>query len=76
VVGDYDAVKGEEVHAFVQLKPDTTLTTAQLLRHCRERLADYKCPRKVTVLAELPVSSTGKVLKRTLKEGAKGHPVQ
>ncbi|WP_287127853.1 long-chain fatty acid--CoA ligase [Candidatus Cyanaurora vandensis] len=75
VVGDFDAVKGESVHAFIQLQPETSLTSLQIIQHCRQFLADYKCPRQVTFLPELPRSATGKVLKRVLKEGLKGHSV-
>jgi len=75
VVGEFDAVRGETVHAFVQCKPGTTVTALQLIVHCRQQLADYKCPRQVTFLETLPMSPTGKILKRTLKEGLKGHPL-
>jgi len=75
VVGAYDAVKGELVHAFVQLKPGGEVAPLQIISHCRELLADYKCPRRVDILPELPRSVTGKVLKRVLKEGLKGHPI-
>jgi long-chain acyl-CoA synthetase len=76
VVGEYDALRGEVVHAFVEPAPGGTADSAELIRYCRERLAEYKCPRRVTVLAELPRSTTGKVLKRVLKEGFKGHPAE
>lgn len=75
VVGEYDELRGEVVHAFIEPVPGHTLESKDLIRYCRERLAEYKCPRRVTVLAELPRSTTGKILKRVLKEGFKGHPV-
>ncbi|AGY56499.1 long-chain-fatty-acid--CoA ligase [Gloeobacter kilaueensis] len=75
VVGEFDELRGEVVHAFVEAVGDQDFPDAQeIIRYCRERLADYKCPRRVTVLAELPRSTTGKILKRVLKEGFKGHP--
>jgi acyl-CoA synthetase (AMP-forming)/AMP-acid ligase II len=39
-----------------------------VVEYCREALADYKRPRKVTFLAELPRNPTGKILKRELRE--------
>lgn len=72
VVGDYDDLKGEVVHAFVEPNPGQAPESKELIRFCRERLAEYKCPRRVTVLDELPRSTTGKILKRVLKEGFKG----
>ncbi|WP_218081472.1 long-chain-fatty-acid--CoA ligase [Anthocerotibacter panamensis] len=75
VVGDFDPLKGELVHAFVQLRPGAAVTPLQLIAHCRTLLADYKCPRKIDILLDLPRSATGKVLKRVLKEGLKGHPI-
>ncbi|MBW4698630.1 MAG: long-chain fatty acid--CoA ligase [Aphanocapsa lilacina HA4352-LM1] len=77
VVGEFDELRGEVVHAFVEPIPEQEPPEAQeIIRYCREKLADYKCPRRVTVMAELPRSTTGKILKRVLKEGFKGHPTQ
>jgi long-chain acyl-CoA synthetase len=75
VVGDFDEMRGEIVHGFVEVMPGSEPTPSELLRHSRERLAEYKCPRRITILPELPRSNTGKVLKRVLKEGFKGHPI-
>jgi long-chain acyl-CoA synthetase len=58
---------GEDVAAFVTLQPGATVDPAALIDHCRERLAAYKYPRRVTVLATLPKSATGKVLKGLLR---------
>ena len=68
VVGVPDAELGEEVAAFVVLKPGAAATSPDaLVRHCRERLAGFKYPRRVTLVATLPRSSTGKVLKARLE---------
>lgn len=75
VVGEYDSLRGEVVHAFVEKVPQSVPEDKELIRYCRERLAEYKCPRHITVLDELPRSTTGKILKRVLKEGLKGYPV-
>jgi long-chain acyl-CoA synthetase len=57
---------GEEIAAFVTLRTAVAAEPAALIAHCRERLAGYKYPRTVTVLAALPKSATGKVLKGQL----------
>jgi len=66
VIGVPHAELGEEVAAFVVLRSGARATTNDLIEHCRERLAGYKYPRRVTLVAALPRSSTGKVLKAKL----------
>jgi acyl-CoA synthetase (AMP-forming)/AMP-acid ligase II len=63
------AVEGnEEVVAFVELVAGATVTAAELIDWCGERLAPYKRPAEVKVLAALPAASTGKILKHRLRE--------
>jgi acyl-CoA synthetase (AMP-forming)/AMP-acid ligase II len=69
VVGIPHDVLGEDVAAFVVVRPGTTLPSEELQRFLGERLADYKVPRSVTFLDELPRNATGKVVKRLLVEG-------
>ncbi|HKQ63843.1 MAG TPA: AMP-binding protein [Methylomirabilota bacterium] len=59
---------GEEVAAFVALRPDGRATPDELVAHCRERLAAFKYPRRLVVLDSLPKSPTGKVLKGKLSQ--------
>jgi long-chain acyl-CoA synthetase len=59
---------GEEVAAFVALRPDSVATPDELVTHCRERLAAFKYPRRLVVLDSLPKSPTGKVLKGKLSQ--------
>jgi long-chain acyl-CoA synthetase len=68
VVGVPHPDLGEEVVAFVTLRAGA-VDPAALIAHCRERLAGYKYPRRVTVLDALPKSATGKVLKTQLTSG-------
>jgi fatty-acyl-CoA synthase len=70
VVGVPDPEWGEALHAFVVLRDGHALTEQEVIAYCRDGLADYKRPRKVTFLAELPRNPTGKVLKRELREQA------
>ena len=75
VVGVPDAVFGEEVIAFVKPRDGTVLAEADILHVCREHLHVLKCPRRVFVVAELPVGPSGKLLKQELRrrfaEGAR-----
>ena len=69
VVGKKDASRGEVVVAFVILKEGQTATPEELRDFARNQgLAQWKCPREVTVVDDLPRSPTGKVLKRVLAE--------
>jgi long-chain acyl-CoA synthetase len=63
VVGTPHAELGEEVAAFVTLRPGTGAVADELVTFCRERLAAFKYPRRVSIVAELPKSATGKILK-------------
>ncbi|MGH7402889.1 MAG: class I adenylate-forming enzyme family protein [Candidatus Rokuibacteriota bacterium] len=67
VVGVAHAELGEEVAAFVTLRPDARAAAEELVAFCRERLAGYKYPRRITIVGELPKSATGKILKAKLK---------
>jgi len=58
---------GEVPKAFVVLKPNVDLTVETLYAHCRERLAGFKCPRRIEFVDELPKTSTGKILKYVLR---------
>jgi len=66
VVGLPHPELGEEVAAFVALRPGARANAAALTAYCRDRLAAFKYPRSVTVVKALPRSATGKVLKAQL----------
>jgi fatty-acyl-CoA synthase len=68
VVGVPDPEWGETLRAFIVLRHGADLTEGEVIDYCRQTLADFKRPRKVTFLAELPRNPTGKVLKRELRE--------
>ena len=57
---------GEEVAAFVVLRPGGLAEPAELIAYCRERLATFKSPRRVSIVDQLPRGATGKVLKSRL----------
>jgi long-chain acyl-CoA synthetase len=68
VIGIPDERLGEEVKAFVVLKPASQVTEAELVDWCREQMAAFKYPRSIEFRAALPLSPTGKILKRELKQ--------
>lgn len=68
VIATRDARQGEAVKALVVLKPGAVLDVAGLIAWCREAMAVYKAPRFVEFVAELPKSSTGKILWRELQQ--------
>jgi long-chain acyl-CoA synthetase len=75
VVGIPDAALGEEVAAFVTLRPDAQAGPDELVAHCRGRLAAFKYPRRVSIMSELPKGATGKVLKWQLAARAAAGPL-
>ncbi len=68
VVGAPDAYRGETVVAFVSAVDGVTLDLVALNAHCRERLAAYKCPATIHVVAELPKTETGKITRAVLAQ--------
>ena len=60
--------RGETLKAYVVTKPGETLTVAELVAHCREKLANYKVPKFFEFRDELPKTMVGKVLRRVLRE--------
>ncbi|MFF0750974.1 long-chain fatty acid--CoA ligase [Streptomyces sp. NPDC004267] len=66
VVGVPHESHGEEVKAFVVLKPGAEATPAELVAWGREQMAGHKYPRVVEIVTALPMTATGKILKREL----------
>jgi len=67
VIGVDDEQYGQRLAAFVVLEPGGSATPDALKQHIRENLANYKVPREITVLDELPRGSTGKILRAELQ---------
>jgi long-chain acyl-CoA synthetase len=67
VVGVAHGELGEEIAAFVALRPGMRATGEELVAFCRDRLASFKYPRQVSIVADLPKSATGKILKSLLR---------
>ncbi len=68
VIGVPDDKFGEALLAFVVLKPDTALELDEMIDFCRDRIAGYKIPRKLEVIAEMPRNPSGKILKKELRK--------
>ncbi len=59
---------GEQVHAIVRLNEGDEATEGELISHCKQLIANYKCPRSVDFRSEpLPLSGAGKILKKDLR---------
>jgi long-chain acyl-CoA synthetase len=68
VIGIPDEEFGEQVKAFVELKPGRAAAPEDILADAAHRLASYKRPRTIDIVAELPRNTMGKLLKRELRE--------
>lgn len=69
VLGIPDAHWGEAVHAVVILREGFSAAEGELIDHCREWLAHYKCPRKIDLRSTpMPLSGANKILKTALRE--------
>jgi acyl-coenzyme A synthetase/AMP-(fatty) acid ligase len=56
------------VAAAVVVNGDQPLTEQQIMDYCHERLAGYKCPRRVVFVDELPRNATGKIMRRGVRD--------
>jgi long-chain acyl-CoA synthetase len=65
-IGIPDQLYGEEVAAFIVLKDGAGTTEDELIAHCKAELADYKCPKSIHIVKDIPKGPTGKLLKREL----------
>jgi fatty-acyl-CoA synthase len=70
VVARPDSKWGETPLAFVETRPETSVTAAELIAHCKTLLASYKVPREVR-FESIPKTSTGKIQKFALRERAR-----
>jgi long-chain acyl-CoA synthetase len=76
VVGVPDELYGEEVAAVVVLKEGAKASEQEVIDYCKARLADFKCPKTVRFLDDIPKGPTGKLLKRELARMLGSHKAQ
>ncbi|NDZ64915.1 class I adenylate-forming enzyme family protein [Streptomyces cyaneofuscatus] len=67
VIGEPDDYRGETVVAYVSLKAERSATREELTAFVRDRLAAYKCPRRLHFLADLPKTQSGKIRRAELR---------
>jgi long-chain acyl-CoA synthetase len=67
-IGVPHPIKGEEVKAFVVLKPGASATAEEIIAHCRTQLAPFKVPKDIEFRESLPKTLIGKTLRRQLAE--------
>ncbi|MCX7157675.1 MAG: AMP-binding protein, partial [Proteobacteria bacterium] len=71
VIGKPDAAKGAIVKAFIVLQPGQAPSSAledEIRQHVRGRLAPYEYPREIEFIPELPMTTTGKVQRKVLRQ--------
>jgi acyl-CoA synthetase (AMP-forming)/AMP-acid ligase II len=68
VIGVLDEDWGESVKAFVVLSPGINRTEADIIKHCKEKIASYKKPKIVEFVKPLPKNSMGKIQKNILRQ--------
>lgn len=71
VVGVPDARVGEELYAWIKLKPNTKLTLDELKQFCSGKIAHFKVPRYMKIVNSFPINPNGKVLKNKIAEMAR-----
>ena len=68
VIGIPHEEMGEEIKAYVVLKQDKKVSEQELIEWTKEHIASYKYPRHIEFLSALPMSATGKILKKELRK--------
>jgi long-chain acyl-CoA synthetase len=73
VIGVPDPIMGEEIKAFVVLKPGHYITGQELIAYCRESLGRYKCPKYIEFIGQIPRNPVGKVQRQELRQRHSNH---
>jgi long-chain acyl-CoA synthetase len=68
VVGVADAYRGETVKAFVSLRAGANASPQEIIDFCKDRMAAYKRPREIEIVADLPKTASGKIMRRELRK--------
>jgi long-chain acyl-CoA synthetase len=70
VVGVPHAIRGEDICAFVVLKPGAALAEADIVSHCQKYIGKFKVPRLVVMINEFPLTANGKIQRFELRKRA------
>jgi long-chain acyl-CoA synthetase len=68
VIGIKDKVYGEEIRAFITLKPGQSATAEEIIEYCKGRLKRFFVPKEVVILPAMPKTLVGKILKKELRK--------
>lgn len=68
VIGIPDDYRGENVKAYIVLRPDQSALAEEIVAWCRERLSAYKVPREIEFRSDLPKTAVGKISRRELRQ--------
>ena len=68
VIAMKDEVYGENIKAFVALKPGQTATAEDILEHCKTKLSNFFLPKEIVFMEALPKNLVGKILKKELRK--------
>lgn len=71
IVGVPDEKYGEEVVGYVAVYENTQVTEAEIINYCKQKIANYRCPKRIYFLDSLPKNSVGKISKHKLVELSK-----
>jgi long-chain acyl-CoA synthetase len=72
VVGIPNKISGQIPKAFVMKEAGAPITEREIINYCKSRMAHYKAPRKIEFVNDFPLSPTGKILRRVIKERERG----
>ncbi|XP_022658791.1 acyl-CoA synthetase family member 2, mitochondrial-like isoform X4 [Varroa destructor] len=75
VLGVFDERFGEEICAWIKLRPDTWLSAGSVIRYCAGKLQNIKIPKHVVFASGFPRTNVGKVSKKLLREAFEKHSV-
>ncbi|MBU2514620.1 long-chain fatty acid--CoA ligase [bacterium] len=67
VIGIQDRIMGEEIKAFIATQPGNNVNEEEIIEHCKDYLADYKCPKHIEFINSIPRNAIGKILRKELR---------
>jgi long-chain acyl-CoA synthetase len=68
VIGMKDTVYGEDIKAFVSLKPEQKATPDEIMEFCKANLKKFRVPKEIVIMDAMPKNLLGKILKKELRK--------